>query len=395
MAVVTTARDAAAILAGLPDLLARLDVGVAARERRRELPHDAVAELRRSGLLSLRIPVEHGGAGGTIVDQMRAVMAIASVDSNLAQGVRPHFFFIEELRTHGTAELGARWWPRLAAGAVVGNALSEATAARPGLIASRLRRQDDGSWRLSGTKSYSTGALFADLLFISGKDDDDQDRTVLVPVDREGISLIDDWDGMGQRTTATGTTQLRDVRVEPEELVALRTLEERFTHVGGHRQLFLGAVLAGIAENAAREAAAYVRSKARPSAHGLTETATTDPYVLRAVGVISSAAFAARASVLAAAEALDRAAVSPCEQDALAASIDVARAQAAIADLVLTATQAVFDTGGASAVRDELNLHRHWRNARTVLAHNPVDYKRKVVGDWVVNATEPPRNSYF
>ena len=392
----TTPKTAATVLAGLDRLASELDQDVAARERDRILPYGAVAAIRHSGVLGLRIPITKGGAGGTIRDQMTAIVAVASVDSNVAQGVRPHFFFIEELLAQATDRTRARWWPTLAAGAIVGNALSEAGTTRVGAIESRLERTPDGHWVLNGRKSYSTGALFADLLYVSGKDADGIERRALIPADRPGIVLRDDWDGMGQRTTATGTTTFTDVGIDPDELLELRTLKEGFTHIGGHRQLFLAAVLAGIAANASSDLGHYIRTRARPSAHGLTDRAADDPYVLRTAGAVSSAAFAARATVLAAADALDQAAGRPGDEPtALAAAIDVARAQVAVADLVLPAVAQIFDAGGASAVTDAVNLHRHWRNARTVVAHNPLDYKRRAIGDWEINDNEPPRTTYF
>lgn len=389
-------RSAAAVLSGLDDLVAELDRDVARREIARELPHDAVAALRRSGVFLLRVPVEQGGAGGTIRDQMEAVIAIASVDSNVAQGVRPHFFFIEELRTNGVGDTPARCWPLLAGGAVVGNAMSEAQTARVGAIASTLTPRSDGSWQLDGRKSYSTGALFADLLYTSGKRPDGVERRALVPIDRPGITLNDDWDGMGQRTTATGTTTLAAVAVAERELLELTTLDQGFTHLGGHRQLFLAAIMAGIAANASRDLNDYIRTRARPAAHALADRAADDPYVLRTAGEISAAAFAARAIVLAAAGSLDHASDRPGDEAAaFAAAIDTARAQVAVADLVLPAVGRVFDGGGASAVTDGVNLHRHWRNARTVASHNPLDYKRRAIADWEINGREPPRTSYF
>jgi alkylation response protein AidB-like acyl-CoA dehydrogenase len=71
------------------------------------------------------------------------------------------------------------------------------------------------------------------------------------------------------------------------------------------------------------------------------------------------------------------------------------RVQSTVGDLVLPSVVRILDAGGASAVRDNINLHRHWRNARTVLAHNPLDYKRRAVGDREINGREPPRTNYF
>jgi alkylation response protein AidB-like acyl-CoA dehydrogenase len=87
---------------------------------------------------------------------------------------------------------------------------------------------------------------------------------------------------------------------------------------------------------------------------------------------------------------------SQADPDALAdAAVVVAQAQLIAERLTLDAAQGLFDTGGASATARKLNLDRHWRNARTVASHNPLDYKAHAVGDYLVNGAPPPANGYF
>ena len=84
------------------------------------------------------------------------------------------------------------------------------------------------------------------------------------------------------------------------------------------------------------------------------------------------------------------------DPDALAdAAADVAQAQLLAERLTVTAAERLFDTGGASATASGLNLDRHWRNARTIASHNPLDYKAHAVGDYLVNGTAPPASGYF
>ena len=61
-----------------------------------------------------------------------------------------------------------------------------------------------------------------------------------------------------------------------------------------------------------------------------------------------------------------------------------------VADLVIRAASDLFNALGASGVGESKALDRHWRNARTAATHNPLIYKAKVIGDWVINGTEPP-----
>jgi hypothetical protein len=58
-----------------------------------------------------------------------------------------------------------------------------------------------------------------------------------------------------------------------------------------------------------------------------------------------------------------------------------------VIDAVLDASTLIFNAGGASAILESSKLDRHWRNARTLASHNPVVYKPRVVGDFVVNGT--------
>ena len=58
--------------------------------------------------------------------------------------------------------------------------------------------------RLNGHKFYSTGTLYADVIAVSAVDVDGNDVQVIIPTDRPGVELFDDWDGFGQRTTASG-----------------------------------------------------------------------------------------------------------------------------------------------------------------------------------------------
>ena len=70
----------------------------------------------------------------------------------------------------------------------------------------------------------------------------------VIPVDREGLKLDDDWDGFGQRLTGTGSTILENVFVAEDEI-------EDFGNPDGPQppsyqyaflQLYLQGVAAGI-----------------------------------------------------------------------------------------------------------------------------------------------------
>ncbi|MEB8338074.1 acyl-CoA dehydrogenase family protein [Streptomyces endophyticus] len=383
------------------DLLDRIRNDAAPLEAERELPRKSVELIRRSGLGALRVPREHGGAQATLVDLFRLVVELAEADSNVAQALRPHFGFVELLISQGTAAERDRWFPVVAAGELFGNAASERGTAHPGEIRTRITKEGD-VYRVDGTKFYSTGSLFADHIVVIALDDEERRVRVVLPSAREGVELLDDWDALGQRTTASGTTRLRQVLAYEDEVAVDATGRQRRTHLGPYYQLFLAAVHAGIAKAALADAVTYAREKARAVQHAGVERAVEDPLVQHTVGDIAAGALAAEAVVLHAAGAIDAALATPSDDgitgdpDALhAAAVVVAQAQVTAARSALSAGERLYDVGGASATLREHHLDRHWRNARTVASHNPIAHKARVVGDWLLSGNPPPLNGFF
>lgn len=378
-------------------LLPQIAVGAAQRERDRQLPYDAVAQIARAGLFTTRIPTRYGGAGGSVKDVIALLIRIASADSNVAQALRPGFGFIEGLlasRAEGAEGERERWFERYLQGAVVGNAGWEVGGAN-GSISARIVR-DGENYRASGSKYYSTGSLYADWVSAVALDEDDQPVSFILPRDRKGLELLDDFDAMGQRLTASGTTHLHDVLVRPEE-IRTRTVEEgKRTIVTPFLQVFLASVQAGIARNALNDAVTFANQHARPIKHSTASRSVDDPYVELSVGDISARAFTAEAVVLRAAESIDRAWAADLDADAVdQAAVDVAQAQYIAAESALKAAELIFDVGGASTTGRAHNLDRHWRNARTVANHNPRHWKAAAVGAWQLKGTPPPKSGLF
>ena len=385
-------------LSRLPDIVADLRIADAAAERTRELQYDAVRRLRQAGLLGLRVPARYGGPGGSARDVLALVVQIARGSSNVAQALRAHFGFSERLLSNRASEDERRqWFPHVESGVVFGNAITDAGGKAPSSADTTVLADSAGVLRLNGYKYYSTGTLFADVIAVSAIDAQGRDLQAIVPADRDGVELFDDWDGFGQRMTASGGTRFTDVVVHPDEAITVSD-GAHLGHGTGFLQLYLAAVAAGIGLAVADDAVTYVRDRARPAAHSVATTAAGDPFVLEAVGEIAADAAAAEVLVLAAADGVDDLVDTGRQDDAealAALAVRIAKAQLVAERLTLSAAQRLFDTGGASATARALNLDRHWRNARTVASHSPLAYKAHATGNYLVNGTWPPANGYF
>jgi len=381
------------LLARVPALVEAIAKGAAQRDLDRELPHGAFRLFRDSGLGALRIPRELGGPGGSVADYIGVVEALAAADPNVAHALRSHFNFTEALVLAPDLPKARLGLERVLVGALFAGAHTEQGGPKAGVTFTTTLRKQGDAFRLNGKKWYATGTAYADYASFSAVDENGQFTSALIPVNRAGVVVLDDWDGMGQRLTASGGVELNDVEVFPEELEVRHNDGRMGRHCSTLRQLHLAACGAGIVRNILSDAQAYVRGQARAAAHSPAASAREDHFVQQVVGEIAANSFAIDALIVRSAEALDRSAAAiqgkseDVEQLLLESSLATAQTQLILAKLGLRAAEALFETGGGSATSRKYNFDRHWRNLRTVLNHNPLLHKSRVIGDYLLNGT--------
>jgi alkylation response protein AidB-like acyl-CoA dehydrogenase len=381
-------------------LLEEIAAGAAERERERLSPSAEIRRLAATGLGAVRVPRERGGAGWTLRELFDFLIALAAADSNIAQSLRAHYHFVEGRIASVDERERARWLGLALKGALFGNGTIERSTKELFGIETTLLRGEDGLV-LNGTKYYSTGTLYADWVSVLASGADDRRFSAIVPVDRDGVTIEDDWDSMGQRLTASGTSRFVNVHVEDEEVLPARDPADS-TPRTTFLQLYLVAVSAGIVRACAQDAASVVRARRRTFSHGASPQPTEDPLIQRVVGQLASWAIVSRASVLDAADALGEidlarsaGAQPPADELFHAAALRAAAAQVLVCELAVRAAEMLFEVGGASATDRELNLDRHWRNARTLASHNPAMFKARAIGDLWINDTPLPGNGFF
>ncbi|MGV8880560.1 MAG: acyl-CoA dehydrogenase family protein [Rhodoglobus sp.] len=358
------------------------------RERERRLPYAEIELLREAGFTKVTLPREYGGDAATHSEFFELLVELARRDSNLAQLFRSHFSFIDRtVLAPPSAQRDARL-RRVATGAIIGNASHEKSAAKVGSLSTTLNED----LVLDGTKYYSTGTLFADVVSVAASRGD-QVVGVLVDTDAPGVERVDDWTGFGQRMTGSGTTIFSSVAVDEDDVVSFD--REQVSHGGAFVQLVLLAAVTGIGRAIVDDAIAYLRARTRNYSHGSAATVQQDPLVQEVVGTLSAHSFAADSAFAAAVRGLDASTATiiggadVATRTARIADVEFAttRAQLVVLPNVLAAATELFEVGGASAVDTGLSLDRHWRNARTIASHNPAKYRARAVGDQLINDT--------
>lgn len=360
-----------------------------------------VDQLKGLGFGRLRLPRSKGGEALSLPRFFELVIDLAEADSNVAHIFRNHFYFVEKvLRNSGHTQYSA-WEQLIASGKTVGSAVGELGTPSVGdrAITARLVDQE-GGYRLTAEYFYSTGNLYADFIFARVIMPDQATGYCMVPTNRRGVVLIDDWDGIGQRRTASGSTVFSEFRVERGEVLTSDEAEISIPHEPTHPQLYLTAIIAGIMQRITADAVDVINSRQRSYYHAPSAIPGEDPILQGCVGRLASVALAAKSIVLKAAETLEQAYLSTrsgkTDDDLYEqASMQAAQAKVVVDALAQQAASELFDVGGASAVRQTVALDRHWRNIRTIASHNPALYKAQAIGNALINGTPLPRLSFF
>jgi alkylation response protein AidB-like acyl-CoA dehydrogenase len=373
--------------------------GSSERERDRILPFAQVRLLKENGFGALL------NSTPEIVRFRRLfklTIRLAAADANVAHIFRNHFTVAEQYIRRGRAGQVDTWRQAVSAGSIFGLANTELGSSPVGrdLPSTRLER-DGANYCLHGTKYYTTGTLYADYVLVRATTPDALPASVIIPTAREGIEIVDDWDGAGQRLTASGTTHFHGALVRPDEIV----IDDPDTGYGQayantQAQLFLTAVNAGIVRAILDDGRTLLRERSRSFYYSATEHPAEDPVLQQVLGRISANAFAAEAAVISAAERLDAVAIARdagTESDIAAhdAALAAAQAKLIVDELAISSGGLLFELGGASATKRSNNLDRHWRNARTLASHNPGMTKAAAIGAFEALGKLLPSKGFF
>lgn len=383
-------------LAAATELAAAIREGAARRDAERILPDAEVAEMTRRGLYGLTVPGWLGGPDLPMSAVAEVMRILATGDPNVAQLLHSHYVYVNLLRCCGSREQQEALLSAVLAGARFGNAQAEAGTRTPADIRTTIV-PDGGGYVITGDKFYCTGAWFAHIIPVLARGQDGAAYAAFVPRGARGLTVLDDWAGLGQRTTASGTVRLDRVRVGPGAVVPRDPVFGGPATYGSFAQLMHTAIDVGIARGVLDEAASFVRTKARPWFEAGVDQAADDPLLIQRAGELTVAVRAAETLLADAGRQLDAAeAGRPAGHldatQAAETSIAVAIAKAAADRAAVDAASALFELGGTRSAAAGLNLDRHWRNARTHTLHDPVRWKLQHIGRWTLTGTPPPRH---
>lgn len=365
------------------------------RDQQRILPSEQIIQFSQKGLGGIRVPKDYGGAFVSNKTLAHVFRILSKADANVGQIPQNQFGLLNFINITGSDAQKQFIYAEILAGKRIANGGPEKNSKDTKTIQTKLTLEN-GQYLLNGEKFYSTGTSFADWLAIRALHPDGY--TVLVIVDRHatGVEAINDWNGFGQRTTASGTVKLHNVVVDPALFFDERIIADTPNVRGAYSQLLQVAIDVGIAEAAFDDTLSSIR-KARPIIDAGIEKASEEHYTLQEVGKLNILLDAAILLLDDAAEYLDEldqiAAISA--EQAARASILVAEAKIYANDAALHISEKLLELGGSRASLSQHNLDQHWRNARVHTLHDPVRWKFHAIGDYYLNDTHPARHAWI
>lgn len=365
------------------------------RDQNRVLPTEQIIQFSQKGLGGIRVPHQYGGAFVSNKTLAHVFRILSKADANVGQIPQNQFGLLNFINITGSDAQKQFIYAEILAGKRIANGGPEKNSKDTKTIQTTLTLEN-GQYLLNGEKFYSTGTSFADWLAIRALHPDGY--TVLTIIDRHaaGVEVINDWNGFGQRTTASGTVKLHNVIADPALFFDERIIADTPNVRGAYSQLLQVAIDVGIAEAAFDDTLSSIR-KARPIIDAGVEKASEEHYTLQEVGKLNILLDAAILLLDDAAEYLDELDQLPkiSAEQAARASILVAEAKIYANDAALHISEKLLELGGSRASLSQHNLDQHWRNARVHTLHDPVRWKFHAIGDYYLNGTHPARHAWI
>ncbi|CRK47355.1 hypothetical protein BN1723_007494 [Verticillium longisporum] len=396
---VQRAKDVAAVLAK--------DAGD--RERENKAPHAEVALLKHAGLLKVLGLEKYGGGGQPWSVGYKVIREVAKGDGSLGMLLGYHLLWSTTANVVGTPEQADR-----VQDLIISNNYFVGGAVNP--RDSDLKITSDGdNIVFDGFKFFNTGGVVSDLTVLEGVYEDTANHIfALVKTQQPGIQFSHDWDNVGLRLTESGSVKIEKVSApwtdalgwDVEKKVPAEPLTIPFaTLLLPTIQLVFSNFYLGIAWGALNEAKAYTNKSTRawPFGGDNKEKAQDEFYILSTYGNLFAHLRAATALADQASLEInsvyqhsgDIATRSKLTAEARGEAAEwVASVKVTATDIGLRVTSGVFEVTGSKSTQRKVALDRFWRDIRTHSLHDPVAYKNRELGRYVLLGEIPEPTWY-
>jgi len=351
------------------DLAAKAGAQCAPRAAEHDRDNTFVAEnydlLRDSGYARLAVPKELGGLGASMRQVCYAQAELAKYCGATALAINMHIYVT--LVTAYRWRHGAAGADDLLRSVASDGAILMTSGGSDGIWPSAVATRVDGGYLVSGRKVFCSQAPAATMLTTSAVYEDPREGmtvlAIMVPMASEGVQVIETWDTLGMRGTASHDTQLTEVFVPDKAVIARRdwgkvdlSLRNALVHITPT----VSAVYFGIAAGARDEALRGIAQ--RKTGNG--EPLANDAVIQRQIGLMDYRLRGAWWSLVGA--------LNELADDYALGEREVGVTQLAKRDVLLNAQEIVdtaMETVGGSSYFRKSPLERAYRDLRAGKYH--------------------------
>ena len=239
----------------------------AEHDREGTFPIENVTAMKKSGFSAAGVPVEFGGMGVTSVHD--CIVALNRLGRGEAS--TPLAYTMHLSRTLSTARAlrlaiasgnqarrrrSEEMLKKIGAGELF---ITVANSERGADVrtSKTLATKTDGGWLFNGTKTFATGSPAADVLAVRARyiNESGEERmgATIAPIDRPGVKIMNNWDGLGMRAAGSHDVVFTDYFVSDEEFDDTGKYGEfnaPFLALGTNSSMGLSSIFLGIAETA-------------------------------------------------------------------------------------------------------------------------------------------------
>ena len=249
-------------------------------DRNGTFPIENFNAMKKSGFAAAGVPKKFGGLGVTSIHD--CIVALSRLGRG--DGSTPLAYIMHLSRTLGTARA---YRASIASGDEVRQKRSEdmlkkigagelfitVANSEPGAdvrTSKTLATKTEGGWLFNGSKTFATGSPAADVLAIRARfvNDAGEERmgATIAPVDRPGVEIKNNWDGLGMRASGSHDVVFTDYFVSDEEFDDIGIygkFNAQFLAVGTASSMGLSSIFLGISETAHELALSAIKRRER------------------------------------------------------------------------------------------------------------------------------------
>jgi alkylation response protein AidB-like acyl-CoA dehydrogenase len=200
------------------ELAAEFAIRAAEHDRDNSFPVENVARMKECGYTALVIPEKHGGLGADLEDFVLCQEQLGQGCAATAIAINMHLFGLGSMAERSTGRPEEMlFFDAIGRGKqILGGGISEPeTGGDWGSFATKARR-DGEFYILNGRKTFTSLSPVIDLFMIMATLEESSPRasaTFVIPRGVSGLQLVETWDAMGMRATASHDLLIKDVRV--------------------------------------------------------------------------------------------------------------------------------------------------------------------------------------